>query len=65
MIKKNYTRKIRGSNDWSWIPWWEPWVPRGCRPLVCPLLPPNTFTPKGSLSLLRGSSPSRAPPLLP
>ncbi len=26
------TRKIRSSNDWSWIPWWEPWVPKGSCP---------------------------------
>lgn len=25
-------REIRGSSDWSWIPWWEPWVPRGFCP---------------------------------
>jgi len=32
-------------------------------PLLPPLLPPKTLIPKGSLPPLRGSSPSRAPPL--
>jgi hypothetical protein len=46
------------------IPWWEQAdIVQG--PLLRPFLSLNTLTPKGSLPPLRGSSPLRAPPLLP